>query len=216
MRLRLLAVFIGAVLVALTFTFPVWQPLFQGEDAGPQRALPGLPDDLEAVFQALPADQQAAYQVIAAENIDNVIAMLNASIQQPVQAPSEMELLPSLTGPVRIGTGTFQRIDVLRWGQGDVVIYEEVDDDKLLRLENFNVANGPNLRVVLSASSEPLTVDAMRQDNLDIDLGQLAGTVGNQNYEVPADTDMSRYRTVVIYSPSVNLIYAYAPLFITQ
>lgn len=216
MRLRLLSVLIGAVLVALTFTFPVWQPLFQTEDAGPQRALPGLPSDLDAVFQALPADQQAAYQQLAAENIDTVIAMLNASVQQPVQAPSEMELLPSLTGPVRVGTGTFRRIDALRWGQGDVVIYEEVDEAKLLRLENFNVANGPNLRVVLSASSEPLTVEAMRQDNLDIDLGQLAGTVGNQNYEVPADTDLSRYRTVVIFSPSVNLIYAYAPLFITQ
>jgi hypothetical protein len=216
MRLRLLAILFGAALVALTFSFPAWQPLLLGGDAGPQRALPGLPDDLEAVFQALPADQQAAYQAIAAENIDHVIAMLTSSLQQPVLAPSEMELLPSLTGPVRVGTGSFQRVDVLRWGQGDVVIYQQVDNAKLLRFENFNVANGPALRLVLSASAEPLTVDAMREGNLDIDLGQLAGTVGNQNYEVPADLVLSQYRSVVIYSPTVNLVYAWAPLTITQ
>jgi hypothetical protein len=209
MRLRLLAILFGAALVALTFSFPAWQPLLVGGDAGPQRALPGLPDDLEAVLQA-------AYQAIAAENIDHVIAMLTSSLQQPVLAPSEMELLPSLTGPVRVGTGSFRRVDVLRWGQGDVVIYQQVDNAKLLRFENFNVANGPALRVVLSASAEPLTVDAMREGNLDIDLGQLAGTVGNQNYEVPADLVLSQYRSVVIYSPTVNLVYAWAPLTITQ
>jgi hypothetical protein len=32
-----------------------------------------------------------------------------------------------------------------------------------------------------------------------VDLGNLKGNVGDQNYEVPAGTDLSRYDTVVIW-----------------
>jgi hypothetical protein len=68
--------------------------------------------------------------------------------------------------------------------------------------------------VVLSAAAQPLTVEEMRQSELDIDLGQLAGNTGNQHYEIPADTDLAQYRSVVIYSATLNMIYSYAPLII--
>jgi len=216
MRFRVIFMLLGAIVVALTFAFPLWQPLFQGGSSETSRIAPFLPDDLQDIFAALPVEQQNAYRAIGAQNPEHAAAMLNAAMQPPVPAPSDMEALPSLTGPVQVGTGEFQRIDPLRWGQGDVTIFQQVDNTKVLRFENFSVANGPTLRLVLSASRAPATIDEMRLNNLDIDLGLLAGTYGNQNYEIPADTNLSQYGSVVIYSPSLEMIYTFAPLTISS
>jgi hypothetical protein len=213
MRFRGFLILIGAVLIALTFTFPLWSPLFENTEVTTEElVVEGLPADLQAVYLALPADQQAIYSGILAQSPENVAVMLRAAIAPPISAPEEMQALPSLTGPVEVGGGEFLRIDAIRWGQGDVTIFQQVDDSKIMRFENFSVANGPDLRVVLSASTAPTTVEMMREGELDIDLGQLAGTTGNQNYTIPADTDLSLYNSVVIYSPTVDMIYSYAPL----
>ena len=45
-----------------------------------------------------------------------------------------------------------------------------------------------------------------------IDLGQLLGTAGNQNYEIPADVNLAGYNSLVLFSPSLNLIMSYAAL----
>lgn len=212
MRFRTLLMIIGAIVVALTFAFPLWQPLLERTTTTAGGGMAGLPDDLQPVFAALPPDQQQLYLGILAQNPENAVNMLRASLRQPVQAPSDMSVLPSLTGPVEVGSGTFQRIDALRWGQGNVTVIEQVDGSKLLWLEDFSVANGPDLRVVLSASDRPQVVADIRQGDLDVDLGQLLGNIGNQYYEIPTDTDLTQYGSVVIYSPSVDLIYAFAPL----
>ncbi|MBE2182706.1 MAG: DM13 domain-containing protein [Anaerolineae bacterium] len=212
MRFRVIFMLLGAIAVALTFTFPLWQPLLQGNSGEVGLIAPFLPEGLQDIFAALPPDQQNAYRAIGGQNPEYATAILNAAMQPPVPAPSDMEALPSLIGPVQVGSGRFERIDAIRWGQGDVVIFQQVDNSKLLRFENFSVANGPSLRVVLSASRRPATVDEMQLNNLDIDLGQLAGTFGNQNYEIPADTDLSQYASIVIYSPIVEMIYTIAPL----
>ena len=36
--------------------------------------------------------------------------------------------------------------------------------------------------------------------------------MGNQNYEVPAGTDVSEYKTVVIYCVPFHVVFATAPL----
>ncbi len=207
---------LGAIIVALAFAFPLWQPLLQSETGETSQIAPFLPEDLQDIFAALPPDQQNAYRAIGEVNPNHAAAMLNAAMQPPVAAPPDMEALPSLTGPVQVGTGEFQRIDPLRWGNGDVTIFQQVDNSKVLRFENFSVANGPGLRLVLSASAAPATLEEMRLNNLDIDLGQIAGTYGNQNYEIPADTDLSQYSSIVIYSPGIEMIYTFAPLAISQ
>lgn len=214
MRFRSILIVLGAVLIALTYSFPLWQPLFSRDGSAADQGIPGLPSNLQTIYDVLPPEQQAAYQAVMAQNMQAAIDMLNASLQPPVPAPADMQSLPSMAGPVEVGSGAFERVDVLRWGRGDVMIYQQVDDSKLLRMENFSVASGPSLRVVLSAAAAPLSVEEMRQSELDIDLGQLAGNTGNQHYEIPADTDLAQYRSVVIYSATLNMIYSYAPLII--
>ena len=45
-----------------------------------------------------------------------------------------------------------------------------------------------------------------------LDLGPLKGNVGNQNYVVPAGTDLSRYRSVVIWCRRFAVPFGAAPL----
>ncbi len=212
-RFRFLFIFLGALLVAATFTYPRWQSLVNRtrtvDNAG---VLQGLPPEIVPTFQALPADQQAAYRLAAGQNPQVAIAMIEAALATAEAVPEDQQALPNMTGPVQVGSGKFARLDAIRQASGDVTIYQQSDNTKVVRFENFVIVNGPDLRVIMSQSSTPDTVDAMKANDSEIDLGQLKGVTGNQNYDVPAELDLSQYNTVVIYSRTLNVVYSYAQL----
>ena len=219
MRYRLLLITIGAVLVALTFTFPLWFPLFQQErPAEQQEIFPGLSADMQAVFQALPPDQQTAYRAIAEQDRAKAVAMIEAALQPGIPAPTDQQEMPEMAGAEPIATGGFTRIDSVRWAQGNVTLYQQADDSKVLRFEQFSVANGPGLRVALALTPPPELEEAADSSPIDyilisgFDLGPLWGTSGNQNYEIAPEINLDQYDSVVIYSPSLEMIYSIAPL----
>ncbi|MCS7071113.1 MAG: DM13 domain-containing protein, partial [Anaerolinea sp.] len=119
-----------------------------------------------------------------------------------------------LTNPVVMATGVFQRIDAVRWAQGDATIYQGTDGGRVLRFDNFSMANAPDMRVFLSASTNPVTPEDMRLQGIEVDLGALQGTSGPQNYTISDAVELANYRSVVLYSPSLDMIYAFAPLFV--
>jgi hypothetical protein len=45
-----------------------------------------------------------------------------------------------------------------------------------------------------------------------VDLGRLKGNIGDQNYEVPAGTDLEKYRTAVIWCRRFTVAFAAAQL----
>lgn len=216
MRLRWFAITLGALLVVLTYTFPLWGPLIQ-EQAPDAEAelLPGLPPDLRSTFAILPADQQAAYLAVAAQDPHKAISMVAAALSPGIAAPEREQDMPEMDSPTVIASGSFSRVDAVRWGQGDVTIYQQADNSRLMRFENFSVANGPELRVYLSVSPEPETAADMQPDEeqTPTEIGILKGTTGNQNYELSALIDLQAYGSVVIYSPALDMIYSVAPLF---
>ena len=143
MRYRLLLITIGAVLVALTFTFPFWFQFFQREQpVAQQEVFPGLSADMQLVFQALPADQQAAYRAFAEQDRAKAVVMIEAAFQPGIPAPTEQQEMPEMAGAEAIATGNFTRMDAVRWAQGSITIYQQADDSKVLRFEAFSVANG--------------------------------------------------------------------------
>jgi len=79
-----------------------------------------------------------------------------------------------------------------------------------LRFENFQVTNGPDLYVYLAVHPEPRS----RQDVAPgyVSLGKLKGNIGAQNYEIPAGTDLAKYRSVVIYCQPFHVVFATATL----
>ncbi|MEZ5227162.1 MAG: DM13 domain-containing protein [Acidimicrobiales bacterium] len=78
------------------------------------------------------------------------------------------------------------------------------DGDRIfLRFENFETDNGPDLNVYLRSSADP-------DDYLD--LGDLKGNIGDQNYELPADIDLDRYDLVDIWCVRFGVSFGSAQL----
>jgi hypothetical protein len=82
-------------------------------------------------------------------------------------------------------------------GEGTAVVLNDGSEQRFVRFENFSTDNGPDLRVYLSASDA--NADSATFDDDFIDLGVLKGNIGDQNYEIPPDVDLSVYDTVVVW-----------------
>ena len=82
-------------------------------------------------------------------------------------------------------------------GEGTAVVLNDGSEQRFVRFESFSTDNGPDLRVYLSASDA--NGDSGAFDDDFIDLGVLKGNIGDQNYEIPPDVDLSVYDTVVVW-----------------
>jgi hypothetical protein len=212
-RIRLLLIALGALVVAATFTFPEWQHLLdRGETVETVEVLSGVQPELQPTFEALPAEQQETYRRLAAENQAATTLMINTALGPPTVVPDEEQALPSMSGPVIVARGSFTRTDAVRFASGNVVVYQQADNTKVVRFEEFTVMNGPDLRVILTAKSEEALNADPSLSITDVDLGPLHGSVGNQNYTVPAEIDISSYSRIAIVSNSLNIVYSTAPL----
>jgi hypothetical protein len=218
MRLRLLLVLLGAVLVVATYTFPIWQPILEQRGAAPIEAFPGLPPQLQSDFLSLPPEQQRAYLAFAQEDQGKAITMVIAALAPRVALPEEDQAMPELSAPTLVASGTFGRIDAIRWAQGTVNIYRDSSNILTLRIEDLRMLNGPDLHVELSAADAPrgTITDMTVNEIVPMDAGLLKASDGDQNYQLPDGTNLSQYRSVVIYSTSLDLVYSFAPLFVRQ
>jgi len=87
--------------------------------------------------------------------------------------------------------------------EGVAKIIQLADGTDILRLEKFKATNGPDLYVYLSTD----------KTNADIvNLGRLKGNIGNQNYLVPAGTDITKYNTALIWCRAFSVIFGSAQL----
>ena len=81
---------------------------------------------------------------------------------------------------------------------------------RFLRLEDFRTDNGPDLNVFLSTAPPDAPAGAFDDDF--VDLGDLKGNVGSQNYEIPAGLDLDRYSTVAIWCVRFGVVFGAADL----
>lgn len=79
-------------------------------------------------------------------------------------------------------------------------------NQRFLRFEGFETDNGPDLNVYL-ATGPP---EGSPEDF--IDLGDLKGNIGDQNYELADDVDLDRYTTVFIWCVRFSVAFGAAPL----
>ncbi len=110
--------------------------------------------------------------------------------------------------PIKIASGTFKDADSFHKGNGNAFIFQQSDGSGVARFENFSVTNGPDLRVYLVSEQDP-SKTAVQSG---LQLGKLKGNKGNQNYNIPAGTDLSAYKSVVIYCQPYNVIFSVANL----
>jgi hypothetical protein len=81
---------------------------------------------------------------------------------------------------------------------GEAIVTELPDGRRVLRLQDFETSNGPDLRVYLSAGSSDAGFGKEYGEDF-VELGRLKGNIGDQNYEIPAGTDLARYRNAVVW-----------------
>ena len=108
------------------------------------------------------------------------------------------------TEPVRLAAGTFSGL-AGHEGTGDAVLYRLADGSNLVRLENLDLQNGPDLVVYLVPRPGQTELDGA------VSLGDLKGNKGNQNYPVPADVDPTQYGGVLVWCRAFSVEFAGAP-----
>ena len=107
--------------------------------------------------------------------------------------------------------GSFRDADSFHKGGGRATIYRGPDGSHLLRLEDFNVTNGPDLHIILTPEPDPQSREGVHAAGY-VDLGSLKGNVGNQNYALPDDVSINALGSVVIYCAPFHVIFSVAPL----
>jgi hypothetical protein len=126
-------------------------------------------------------------------------APVTSEPSEPSEPPaSEPPVVTEAPAPqiVTLAQGSF--IPLGRYsGEGTAIVLNDGSEQRFVRFENFSTDNGPDLRVYLSASDA--NADSAAFDDDFIDLGVLKGNIGDQNYEIPPDVDLSIYDTVVVW-----------------
>jgi len=81
---------------------------------------------------------------------------------------------------------------------------------RYVRFEAFRTSNGPLLKVYLSAA--PAEGPGGKFDDRLVDLGALKGNIGDQNYAIPHEVDLSAYRSVVVWCKRFGVAFAAAAI----
>lgn len=152
-----------------------------------------LPDEAEVA--QMPEDVKAAVE----KKVMDVAAMMP---DHPMD--EEMPATPEV-----LAQGNFQDADSFHQGSGTATLYQLPEGAHVLRFEDFQVTNGPDLHVLLATNPNATDHDSLGEY---IDLGSLKGNIGSQNYEIPADVDVSQYAGVVIYCMPFHVVFATAAL----
>jgi len=96
---------------------------------------------------------------------------------------------------------------------GRASVYKGSNGELTLRLTDFKTSNGPDVHVLLIAADDAQDNDNFLKSNVErVELGKLKGNEGDQNYNIPAGTDLAKFHTVAIYCERFNANFGTAPL----
>ena len=205
-RLVLIVVLVAAAVVGLAIT----QPWLYFVNREVNEAFPGLSGEQRQAIADMPEAQKQAMISMATENKDMAEQTARAQLGDDMVVPAAEQAMPPEMPdePTVLAMGSFIDIDPIHGAVGTATIYELPSGERVLRFEDFRSKNGPDLHVYLSIDA-PKSTFAGLGDNA-VHLGALKGNVGNQNYEVPADIDLSPFMSVVIYCRPFHVVFSTA------
>ena len=95
--------------------------------------------------------------------------------------------------------------------RGSATVHDLGNGRRVVRFTDFATSNGPDVRVYLVAAADASDDETVTRAGF-VELGKLKGTEGDQNYEIPADLDLEKYRAVTIWCRRFSVNFATAPL----
>ena len=156
---------------------------------------------------------QAAGQMSSQERdeIMAAAARVNNSIDEPMgqttlqqQPQNTTSTTTTTTSQDALRTGSFVGVgDGVHNAEGIAKVVPLQDGSNILRLENLRVTNGPDLYVYLAT-------DKSASDF--VSLGKLKANNGNQNYDIPSETELTKYDTVLIWCRPFSVLFGSAEL----
>jgi hypothetical protein len=141
------------------------------------------------------------------EDIMTTASKINNSIDESMDQVQQLQQQTqnTMTTASTLRTGSFVGIgDGIHNAEGEAKVIPFQDgDSNILRLENLRVTNGPDLYVYLAT-------DKTASDFVNI--GKLKANNGNQNYDIPAGTDLTKYDTVLIWCRPFSVLFGSAEI----
>lgn len=173
---------------------PLWMDTEIDEEF-PRAARAILPDGMS--FAEVEAE------MVEAAQLERPVA---EAMPELAAAPAAQEAIPQAEL-----TGQFRGADRFHQGSGSATIYDLGDGELVLRLDEFRVTNGPDLRVLLANAPDPEGHSDLSDAGYE-ELGKLKGNIGSQNYELPDGFDLAEAQSVVIYCNPFRVVFSVATL----
>jgi Electron transfer DM13 len=130
------------------------------------------------------------------QKVMNEFSKQNSTVDENMSATMTNNTKPLMGNFVGSGDGFHK-------AEGVAKVITLADGKTFLRLENLKATNGPDLYVYLSTGKDVSDI---------VNLGRLKGNIGNQNYEIPTGTDLSKYDTVLIWCKAFSTLFGSAKL----
>lgn len=178
------------VIVGIAFGIYTISPLFI--NTAIDEPLPIQSIDFETFMGLSEEDRRKVGENMTQEEKDNIMetfAKNNISVEDEMVSATNKN--NTLTGNL-MDAG-----DGFHMASGQVKILQ-TSDGPVLRFENLDVTNGPDLYVYLAT-------DTNAEDN--VSLGRLKGNLGNQNYPIPIDTNLDKYNSVLIWCQAFSTLF---------
>ncbi len=217
MRFRLLLISLGLIVVALTYTFPLWVDVVMQQNEAV--LFPELDEAQRAAFVQLPQERQNDYLALRDRDPQLAYRLAVAALQDPVAVPLDEQENPNYEAQIPVLTGSFISITPNRSASGTATIYELPDGSRYVWLEDFSVIPAPGLRLFLTRATR-ITLDELDSEENeelaltanDLLLDPLRAQVGNQAYDIPREAVLEDYDSLMIFSTELNLIWSLAEL----
>ncbi len=142
------------------------------------------PIDSDGSFKSMSAEEKAEFDD-AVESMKDVLMESDESMDLGAQVLKESLFIEDAHGV-----------------EGKAILIDD-EGEKIVRFEDFETVNGPNLHIYLAS-------DLGGEDY--VDLGEIKATKGNVNYDVPDGTDLEKYNKVLVWCVPFKVLFSYADL----
>ncbi|WP_405592268.1 DM13 domain-containing protein [Streptomyces sp. NBC_01092] len=145
------------------------------------------------------------------ETVDEALPSVVETSGTPAAQPSATAVSPA-PGPQTLASG--ELVSHEHATSGTVKLVRLADGTHVVRLENLDTSNGPDLRVWLTDApvKEGRAGWHVFDDGEYVSLGKLKGNKGSQNYTLPDDTDPARYTSVSVWCDRFDVSFGAAEL----
>ncbi len=149
------------------------------------------------------------WKLFTDEVVDEALPLPAAASSAPTNPGTTPEPTPQ---PQVLAKGRFISHEHETTGRAEVL--QLPDGKRVLRVEDLQTSNGPDLKVWLAAAPVIPGTDGwfVFDDDEFEDLGPLKGNIGNQNYRIPDSVDLNQLSSVSIWCDRFSVSFGAAEL----